>query len=356
MVELNLSPRVNVVRYLALSQGKSGSSWLARFLTMHGCAFDAYECPCPVLHTELASLQLSLEPGSFFTKRTKKILNLNDNATGSETIDMKVYPVAPVANWNRTDVGFGVDRYVEESLRSTQRRSEVDSRCTSFAYGGKCPFLFGEMCPFHIRRRFGGKCPVRFGEMILNDEAQQRLRALLASSSPPVRLINLVRRNVLEHKLADPGYFREHPGQIPVHSRRKVAPPQVVDVPRLVHALNSTLNSNSGINMILRNVAASAGAPFIEVVYEDLCASPHALNELFGFLSLPPLSEEKLLSIERSLPHKNNMNLLRERISNYEDLKTALESASLGHLLCIEECTLGIRFGVAPRAKDGMRR
>jgi len=241
---------------------------------------------------------------------------------------MTVYPIEEYAK--REYVGFGVQHYVEESLQSAQRRSEIARRCTSFAYGGKCN--------------------VNFGASIEKDETQQRLRALLTSSSPPVRLINLVRRNVLEHLLASPGYFREPPGKtlnaaIAVHSSILN---RTVNIPKLVDSLKHSLNTISQIGAILRNISALAGAPFLEVVYEDLCTSPNALNELFGFLSLPSLSVGQLLSIERSLPLKSNTALLRKRISNYEDLKVALESASLAHLLCIEECTIGIRFGVAP--------
>lgn len=311
MGELDISPGVNVVRYLALSRGKSGSSWLARFLTMHGCSFDAYENACPVLHTELASHRLSLAPGSFFTERVKKLLNRNDTrATGNETIDMTVYRIEEYAK--REYVGFGVQHYVEESLQSAQRRSEIARRCTSFAYGGKCN--------------------VDFGASIEKDETQQRLRALLTSSSP--------------------GYFREPPGKVFNTAVHSSILNQTVNIPKLVDSLKHSLNTISRIGAILRNISALAGAPFLEVVYEDLCTSPNALNELFGFLSLPSLSVGQLLSIERSLPLKSNKALLRKRISNYEDLKVTLESASLAHLLCIEECTLGIRFGVAPSDDD----
>lgn len=167
--------------------------------------------------------------------------------------------------------------------------------------------------------------PGTVGFKLMYDQLARYPEVLAYAAMRRVSLVHLVRRNhfdiVVSMKLAGmTGSFHSTAADGPRERSAFVLDP--ADVSARVRRL---ARKQQLMRMLLRAVPTRVH----EVGYEELCAGNEAFIELCRFLEIPgeqeDRSQSRLVKIQRS-PH-------REIIRNYQEVRSALESAGFQHLL-----------------------
>ena len=140
-------------------------------------------------------------------------------------------------------------------------------------------------------------------------------------------IIYLSRDNVLQHAFSN--IKRSLTGVTHVRGKKNEFGKIAIPVGELIAEINDRLRFKEDEMQVLK------GLPFLHIVYEDDLLTPHAhlvtVNKVRAYLHLPPVSSVK------TIYQKISATSLVNEIENFEDVRTALRSARLEHLLAGNE-------------------
>lgn len=231
------------VRFVALIEGHSGSSWFCTMMGRHPCAFCNQERSCTVLHA--AMVQESVSPESYFTA----LHGPSDQCERSINVGIE-------AAWAQDTA---------RSLKQLGVGANHAPNCPVIAVGGKCQA---------IRDMLGMDHPAQTAHThrtnaTFSPENITRLTRLLSSPiAEPVRVLHMVRENAMEW-LRSVGWLKQG---LPPDRQQKRHP---VDVQGLVAKVRSKLWHDEHTARVLQEAATRAGGRYLRLSYEQLCRNPH---------------------------------------------------------------------------------